>query len=151
MSDSYADDYERDDPPGTSEKQELEPAPLTLTISQTAVRVGVSGKTVRRMIARNELPGAFMSYDTTAKRQQWLVPVADIETLETTRSARPVNTATGELIALRAQVDNLQNDLKLERALRQNSDHQLQELHQTVRLMIGAQSPQKSPRWWRKN
>lgn len=130
---------------------ELEPTPLTLTISQTAIRVGVSAKTVRRMIARNELPGAFMSYDPKAKRQQWLVPVADIETLETTRLARPVNTATGELTALRAQVQNLETDLRLERALRQNSDHQLQELHQTVRLMIGAQSPQKSPRWWRKN
>jgi len=130
---------------------ELEPAPLTLTISQTASRVGVSDKTVRRMIARNELPGAWMAYDPKAKLNRWLVPVVDIETLEATRQARPVNTATGELIALRAQVDNLQNDLRLERALRQNSDHQLQELHQTVRLMIGAQPPQKSPRWWRKN
>ena len=151
MSDSYADDYERDDPPGTSEKQELEPAPLTLTISQTASRVGVSAKTVRRMIARNELPGAWIAYDPKAKIKQWLVPVVSIEILDTTRQARPVNTATGELTALRTQVQNLENDLRLERALRQNSDHQLQELHQTVRLMIGAQPPQKAPRWWRKN
>ncbi len=145
-----ADDHARKDPPGTSEKQELEPAPAMLTIPQVATRLGISTKTARRMIQRGELPGAFRARNTSKNTDQWLVPVASVDSLELSRQDKPQNTTASQLTALREQIRELETQLIIERTISQNNAHQLEQLHQTVRLMISA-TPSPAPRtahWW---
>lgn len=120
-----------------------------LTLRDVAARLGLSPKTVRRMVDRGALPGAHQAPMPGSKTQQWLVPYASVVAHENaTREQVNPDPVQSELETLRATVARLQSDLDLQRALADERAHALEQLHLTVRLALNA-AP-RSRRWGRK-
>lgn len=167
MSDSYADDYERDDmhpltdmypenlpmlPSGVDRVADLG---TVLTLQETAKRLGVSAKTVRRMIARNDLLGAHKVPMQSGKGEQWVVPVSSIEQAKSKTLAQAVpDHQAVELADLRKQVAMLQIRADLHEAIATERKQALDDLHMTMRMLnLGADKPasaEKPRRKWRR-
>lgn len=110
-----------------------------LTIAESATRLGVSAKTVRRMITRGELPGAHKAPMPTGKGEQWLVPVAALDTPQAKqRTQAEPDPHAQEIESLRAKVTELEHALDTQRALADERAHALEQLHLTVRLALNA-------------
>lgn len=122
-----------------------------LPMSQAATRLGVSAKTVRRMIERGDLPGAHLVEMPGGKGQQWVVPVSALEQHQAKqRAAAPAPDSTAvELEQLRGQVADLSRRVELAEALADERRHQLEQLHLTLRTALPA-GPQRR-RWRRSN
>jgi excisionase family DNA binding protein len=109
------------------------------TLKETATKLGVSAKTVRRMIDRGELPGAHQAPMANGKGTQWVVPYSSViaheNKTQTQTTPDPVN---AELIALRERVAQLENSLTLQRELATERAHQLEQLHTTFRVALNA-------------
>ena len=120
-----------------------------LSIVEAAQRLGVSQKTVRRMIARNELLGAHQVPMHSGKGEQWQVPVSAIEQHNTkVRETNPPNVVQLEIERLTAEVVTLKHQLEVQTVLREQSADQLEALHITVRLALQA-APTPKKKWWR--
>lgn len=120
-----------------------------LSIVEAAQRLGVSQKTVRRMIARNELLGAHKVPMHSGKGEQWQVPVSAIEQHNTkVRETNPPNVVQLEIERLTAEVVTLKHQLEVQTVLREQSADQLEALHITVRLALQA-APTPKKKWWR--
>lgn len=121
-----------------------------LPMSQAATRLGVSAKTVRRMIERGDLPGAHLVEMPGGKGQQWVVPVSSLEQHQAKQQqAAPVDSAAVEIEQLRGQVADLTHRAELAEALADERRHQLEQLHLTLRTALPA-GPQRR-RWRRSN
>jgi hypothetical protein len=111
--------------------------PKHFTLKECATKLGVSAKTVRRMIDRGELAGAYQAPMANGKGTQWVVPYLSVVTHETKTPAPvtpdPVN---AELIALRERVAQLENSLTLQQELARERAHQLEQLHSTFRIAL---------------
>ena len=120
-----------------------------LSIVEAAQRLGVSQKTVRRMIARNELLGAHKVPMHSGKGEQWQVPVSAIEQHNTkVRETNPPDVVQLEIERLTAEVVTLKHQLEVQTVLREQSAGQLEALHITVRLALQA-APTPKKKWWR--
>ena len=113
-----------------------------LTLKETAERLGVSVKTARRMVTRGDFPGAHQAPMPTGKGTQWVVPVSSVLPHENERAqvqaSTPANMTAQEIADLRAQVDRLQAELNVQRALADDRAHALEQLHLTVRMALTA-------------
>lgn len=113
-----------------------------LTLKETAERLGVSAKTVRRMITRGDFPGAHQAPMPTGKGTQWVVPVSSVLPHENQRAqvqaSTPASVNAQELADLREQVAKLQGERDLLQALADERAHALEQLHLTVRLALNA-------------
>jgi excisionase family DNA binding protein len=110
-----------------------------LTMKETATRLGVSTKTVRRMIDRGALLGAHQVPMSNGKGTQWVVPYSSvIEQENATRQQVNPDPVSVEVTELRERVTKLENDLSLARALADERAHALEQLHLTVRLALNA-------------
>lgn len=128
-------------PPGVDRLADLG---TLLTIQETAARLQVSAKTVRRMITRGELPGAHKAPMTTGKGEQWLVPVAALDSPQVKqRTQAEPDPHAQEIEQLRTRVKELENALDTQRALADERAHALEQLHLTVRLALNAGQPAK--------
>ena len=108
------------------------------TLREASERLGVSVKTVRRMITRGDLLGAHQVPMASGKGTQWVVPYSEIVKQENTVKAQAPapDQVTGELVALREQVAQLEKDRDLFQALATERGQQLEQLHLTFRLSL---------------
>jgi len=122
-----------------------------LTLKEAATRLGVSPKTVRRMIGRGALLGSHQVPMPNGKGSQWVVPYSSVveQETKTARQATP-DPVADELAQLREENTKLKHDLELSRALADERRHSLEQLHLTVRLALNAGKPEQSRRWWNK-
>lgn len=123
-----------------------------LTLREASERLGVSVKTVRRMVTRGDLPGSHQVPMTSGKGMQWVVPYSEIVRQENTVKAQapaPSETMT-ELLALREQVARLEAERNLLRALADERAHSLEQLHTSFRALMPAQADRQKQRRWRK-
>ena len=113
-----------------------------LTLKETAERLGVSVKTARRMVARGDFLGAHQAPMPTGKGTQWVVPISEVIAHENKRDREqvptPASVTAQEVADLRAQVERLQSDLALQRALADERRTQLEALHTTMRTALTA-------------
>lgn len=126
-----------------------------LTLQETAKRLGISAKTVRRMIDRNELLGAHKVPMQSGKGEQWVVPVSSIEQAKSKTLAQAVPDHQAiELAKLREQVAMLQVRADLHEAIATERGQALEALHMTMRMLnLGADKPasaDKPRRKWRR-
>ena len=108
------------------------------TLREASERLGVSVKTVRRMITRGDLLGAHQVPMANGKGLQWVVPYSEIVKQENTAKAQAPapDQSASELIALREQVAQLEKDRDLVQALATERGQQLEQLHLTFRLSL---------------
>jgi predicted DNA-binding transcriptional regulator YafY len=136
-------------PPGVDRVSDLG---TLLTLREASERLGVSVKTVRRMVTRGDLPGSHQVPMTSGKGMQWVVPYSEIVRQENTVKAQapaPSETMT-ELLALREQVARLEAERNLLRALADERAHSLEQLHTSFRALMPAQADRPKQRRWRK-
>lgn len=110
------------------------------TLREASERLGVSVKTVRRMITRGDLLGAHQVPMASGKGTQWVVPYSEIVKQENTVKAQAPapDQSASELVALREQVAQLEKDRDLFQALATERGQQLEQLHLTFRLSLPA-------------
>ena len=108
------------------------------TLREASERLGVSVKTVRRMITRGDLLGAHQVPMANGKGTQWVVPYSEIVKQENTVKAQAPapDQSASELVALREQVAQLEKDRDLFQALATERGQQLEQLHLTFRLSL---------------
>ena len=108
------------------------------TLREASERLGVSVKTVRRMITRGDLLGAHQVPMASGKGTQWVVPYSEIVKQENTVKAQAPapDQSASELVALREQVAQLEKDRDLFQALATERGQQLEQLHLTFRLSL---------------
>lgn len=140
-------------PPGVDRVSDLG---TLLTLKETAERLGVSVKTVRRMVTRGDFAGAHQAPMPTGKGSQWMIPYASVLPHENERTqvqaTAPATATARELEELRAQVTRLESDLALSRALADERRQQLDALHKTFQLALTAGKEEPTRRkWWRKS
>jgi len=135
-------------PPGVESVADLG---TVLTLKEAATRLGLSTKTVQRMLSRGDLPGAHKTPMPGGKGEQWAIPVSAVEGYQAAerKSAPAPDTTAAELEALRTQVEELRTRADLYEALASERAHQLEQLHLTVRLALNA-GTQPRRRWWNK-
>ena len=131
-------------PPGVDRVADLG---TMLTLREASAKLEISVKTVRRMIARGDIVGAYQEPMPSGKGTQWVVPYSEIVKMENTAQAKPDAVATSELNELRAQVAKLSQALELQQALATERAHQLEQLHMSVRALMPAQSEPRKRRW----
>jgi len=138
----------------------------TLSLAETATRLQLSVRTVRRMVLAGKLKGAYLAPGKYG--ETWQVPVTTIEQYLAGAHLQQMATnappgAQAELEALRDRVRQLEHDLELQRTLADERRHQLEQLHMTMRMLTAGQNPppstpatapndQPTPRrrWWRR-
>lgn len=136
-------------PPGVDRLSDLG---TLLSLRETAARLGLSAKTVRRMVDRGELPGAHQVPMPSGKGVQWVVPYSSVVAHENANKKQTaLDPVQSELAQLREKVTRLETDLALQRALADERSHQLEQLHLTWRTALGTgQDTRKQRRWGRK-
>jgi len=122
------------------------------TLREASERLGVSVKTVRRMITRGDLLGAHQVPMANGKGTQWVVPYSEIVKQENTVKAQAPapDQSASELIALREQVAQLEKDRDLFQALATERGQQLEQLHLTFRLSLPAGKQERKKLFRRK-
>ncbi len=122
------------------------------TLREASERLGVSVKTVRRMITRGNLLGAHQVPMANGKGLQWVVPYSEIVKQENTAKAQAPapDQSASELIALREQVAQLEKDRDLFQALATERGQQLEQLHLTFRLSLPAGKQERKKLFRRK-
>jgi hypothetical protein len=123
-----------------------------LTLREASERLGVSVKTVRRMVARGDLPGSHQVPMPNGKGLQWVVPYSEIVRQENTVKAQapaPSETVT-ELLALREQVAKLEAERNLLQALADERAHALEQLHTSFRALMPAQTERTRKKLFRR-
>lgn len=137
-------------PPGVDSVADLG---TLLTLREVAERLGVSQKTARRMVTRGDFPGAHQAPMPNGKGRQWVVPVASLIPHESRReqvqATIPASATAQEVSDLRAQVEKLQAELTLQRALADERAQAIEQLHLTFRLALPAAQPAKRRLWRR--
>lgn len=122
------------------------------TLREASERLGVSVKTVRRMITRGDLLGAHQVPMASGKGTQWVVPYSEIVKQENTVKAQAPapDQSASELVALREQVAQLEKDRDLFQALATERGQQLEQLHLTFRLSLPAGKQERKKLFRRK-
>jgi excisionase family DNA binding protein len=122
-----------------------------MTLKEAATRLGVSPKTVRRMIERGALVGSHQVPMPSGKGSQWVVPYSAVveQETKTAKQATP-DPVAGELAQLREENTKLKHDLELSRALADERRQSLEQLHTTMRVALAAGKSEQPRRWWQK-
>lgn len=119
-----------------------------LTLREASERLGLSVKTVRRMIDRGNFAGAHQVPMASGKGLHWVVPYSEVVKSENTAQAlAPTDKSLEELTALRDQVAQLSQALQIQEALATERAHQLEQLHTSFRALMPAQADRKKRRW----
>lgn len=136
-------------PPGVERLSDLG---TLFTLREASERLGVSVKTVRRMITRGDLLGAHQVPMASGKGTQWVVPYSEIVKQENTVKAQAPapDQSASELVALREQVAQLEKDRDLFQALATERGQQLEQLHLTFRLSLPAGKQERKKLFRRK-
>jgi excisionase family DNA binding protein len=126
----------------------------TYSLTAAAALLGVSVKTVQRMVKRGDLPGSHKAPMDNGKGEQWRVPLSALYAHDTkTKAAAPApDPVTTELTELRDKVTKLEAELREQRTLADERRTQLEQLHLTFRTALTAGNPGTSSqsRWWKR-
>lgn len=108
------------------------------TLKQAGEMLGLSVKTVRRMITRGELLGSHQVAMSNGKGSQWVIPYSELVKQENTVKAQAPTPTTEqvELVALREQVARLQVERDLLQALANERAQSIDALHATFRIAL---------------
>ena len=126
----------------------------TIGVSEAAARLGKSEKTVRRLLAKNELAGAVKTPSQAG--DTWQIPVAAIDSYLATQRDTPRTSAT---TATANRLQELEREIVELRHQVQLRDMQLAERERylaTLEALTGRMLPtghvgsDKRKRWWRK-
>jgi excisionase family DNA binding protein len=138
-------------PPGVTSVADLG---TTYSLTAAASLLGVSQKTVQRMVKRGDLPGSHKAPMKNGKGEQWRVPLSALyEYQNKTKASAPApDPATTELQELRDKVSKLETELREQRTLADERKHELEQLHLTFRTALTAGNPGTSSqsRWWKR-
>lgn len=127
----------------------------TLSVSMAAARLGVSEKTVRRMISAGKLEGAAKTQGVSG--ETWAVPLAAVESYIAARAGQPAghgaSRGSGQVEInqeLRRENAQLRHTVEMQAMQLQERERYLQTLEAITSRMLPA-APQTTPRkWWRK-
>lgn len=103
----------------------------TLSLKEAAERLGIHEQTVRRAVKAGRVPGAYLAQ--SAQGDTWRVPVASLDAIRP--QAAPQVQQVSELGELRKRVNELEAQLAVQRALADERDRALTQLHATVRAL----------------
>jgi excisionase family DNA binding protein len=138
-------------PPGVSSTADLG---TTYSLTAAAALLGVSVKTVQRMVKRGDLPGSHKTPMENGKGEQWRIPLSALYAHDgKQRAAAPApDAAQTELTELRDKVAKLETELREQRTLADERRTQLEQLHLTFRTALTAGNPGTSSqsRWWKR-
>ena len=130
----------------------------TYSLTAAAALLGVSQKTVQRMVKRGDLPGSHKTPMDNGKGEMWRVPLSALYAYqEKTRAEAPppdpMQTELQELRDKAARLELVELELRHERDLRQRAEKETEQLHLTMRALgVGVQNqttPAQSP-WWKR-
>ena len=126
----------------------------TLGVSEAAARLGKSEKTVRRMLAKNELEGATKTPSATG--DTWQIPVAAVESYLAGQQGglvpSRVQASVSRVQELEREVVELRHQVELRDMQLQERERYLQTLEALTSRMLTAGDETIKKRWWaRKN
>ena len=126
----------------------------TIGVSEVAARLGKSEKTVRRMLAKNELEGATKTPSATG--DTWQIPVAAVESYLAGQQGglvpSRVQASVSRVQELEREVVELRHQVKLRDMQLQERGRYLQTLEALTSRMLPAGDETTKKRWWaRKN
>jgi excisionase family DNA binding protein len=148
MSDDTAQPLELTTKAGTAE------VGSTIGVSEVAARLGKSEKTVRRMLAKNELEGATKTPSATG--DTWQIPVAAVESYLAGQQGglvpSRVQASVSRVQELEREVVELRHQVELRDMQLQERERYLQTLEALTSRMLTAGDETTKKRWWaRKN
>ena len=148
MSDDTAQPLELTTKAGTAE------VGSTIVVSEVAARLGKSEKTVRRMLAKNELEGATKTPSATG--DTWQIPVAAVESYLAGQQGglvpSRVQASVSRVQELEREVVELRHQVELRDMQLQERERYLQTLEALTSRMLTAGDETTKKRWWaRKN
>jgi excisionase family DNA binding protein len=126
----------------------------TIGVSEVAARLGKSEKTVRRMLAKNELEGATKTPSATG--DTWQIPVAAVESYLAGQQGglvpSRVQASVSRVQELEREVVELRHQVELRDMQLQERERYLQTLEALTSRMLTAGDETIKKRWWaRKN
>jgi excisionase family DNA binding protein len=126
----------------------------TIGVSEVAARLGKSEKTVRRMLAKNELEGATKTPSATG--DTWQIPVAAVESYLAGQQGglvpSRVQASVSRVQELEREVVELRHQVELRDMQLQERERYLQTLEALTSRMLTAGDETTKKRWWaRKN
>lgn len=126
----------------------------TIGVSEVAARLGKSEKTVRRMLAKNELEGATKTPSATG--DTWQIPVAAVESYLAGQQGglvpSRVQASVSRVQELEREVVELRHQVELRDMQLQERERYLQTLEALTSRMLPAGDETTKKRWWaRKN
>jgi len=126
----------------------------TIGVSEVAARLGKSEKTVRRMLAKNELEGATKTPSATG--DTWQIPVAAVESYLAGQQGglvpSRVQANMSRVQELEREVVELRHQVELRDMQLQERERYLQTLEALTSRMLPAGDETTKKRWWaRKN
>lgn len=126
----------------------------TIGVSEVAARLGKSEKTVRRMLAKNELEGATKTPSATG--DTWQIPVAAVESYLAGQQGglvpSRVQASVSRVQELEREVVELRHQVEIKDMQLQERERYLQTLEALTSRMLTAGDETTKKRWWaRKN
>lgn len=127
----------------------------TLSVSMAAARLGVSEKTVRRMIAAGKLEGAAKTQGVSG--ETWAVPLAAVESHLSAKGGQPAGQVAGRgsgqgerVQELEREVIELRHAVELRDMQLAEKERYLQTLEALTSRMLPAATQPARRKWWRK-
>ncbi len=122
----------------------------TIGVSEVAARLGKSEKTVRRMLAKNELEGATKTPSTTG--DTWQIPVAAVESYLAGQQGglvpSRVQASVSRVQELEREVLELRHQVEIRDMQLQERERYLQTLEALTSRMLPAGNETTKKRWW---
>jgi excisionase family DNA binding protein len=122
----------------------------TIGVSEVAARLGKSEKTVRRMLAKNELEGATKTPSATG--DTWQIPVAAVESYLAGQQGglvpSRVQASVSRVQELEREVVELRHQVELRDMQLQERERYLQTLEALTSRMLPAGNETTKKRWW---
>ena len=122
--------------PSTYVVGEPDSSGTTVTISEAARRTGTSISTLRRRLAKGQVPGAHKAPGPDG--EEWRIPVAALDSIEPTpkeKRARPEDDLVDELTTLRATLAETERRAVVAEALLDSERRAREDLSKTVEVL----------------
>jgi hypothetical protein len=116
----------------------------TFTKKQTADYLGISPKTVERLIHRGQFSGAHKADTNNGKTQEWRIPVAAVYAYQRDKPAPKTDPVHSELQAVRDELAQVKDRLRVAEILSEERGKEIERLHMTFRALNAGAPAQQS-------